>query len=70
MTDDDVIGRLTELLGPHGFAQLEAVAEALRKHPPTSTKHRAFMESIKELNRQLGVTDDDIARIKRELFGL
>lgn len=45
--DEDVIARLTELLSPQGFALLEALAEQLRKNPPT---------------------DDDLARVKRELF--
>ena len=69
LTDEEVIGRLTELLGPQGFARLEALAEKLHKNPPTIDQHRQMMETTRERNRQLGVTDDDIARIKTELFG-
>lgn len=68
-TDENVIGRLTELLGQQSFARLERFAEQLRKNPPTKAQHRLLMNAIKERNRRLGVTDDDIARIKKELFG-
>jgi hypothetical protein len=67
--DDDTIPRLKALVGEHGFAQLEAFAEALSKSPPTEEQYQRAFDRLKASSRAMGVTDADIAAIKEELFG-
>jgi uncharacterized protein YbcC (UPF0753/DUF2309 family) len=66
MDDNDPFPRLKQLLGEHGFAQLEAFAEALHKNPPTEEQYHRYFDKLK---REIGFTEEDAAAIREDLFG-
>jgi hypothetical protein len=65
MTDDDTIPRLKAILGEHGFAQIEAFGEQIRKVPRKRLKE-VFNKFLLARDPALGLPS--LEELKKELF--
>ena len=64
MVEDYTISRLKELVGEHGFAQLETLNEQLRKNPPSKKRMNKALKMM--MRRQ---TLPSLEEMKKELWG-
>ena len=64
---DDYVPRLKALVGEHGFAQLEAFNEQLRKNPPSKERMDKILKKLLKRDPALGLPSLD--SLKKDLFG-